>query len=101
MLGETCIKIKGDLPQNSDTSESCAFFTSGGFDGPNPCSSGTFSQPGSFVIRTGFCTVYANDDCTGVANGIDSFEYSGCTDVDDAFVNLGSWGSLQCFVEGG
>lgn len=76
----------------------CDFFEESGFDGPKSCSSGTFSQPKSFIINNGFCTIDQGTDCAGVNNGASSDEYSGCTNVDDAFLDLGGWGSIQCFA---
>ncbi|KAI3320491.1 hypothetical protein HD806DRAFT_234953 [Xylariaceae sp. AK1471] len=95
---ETCTNIHSDLPRSSDTTNSCSWFEKGGFDGPNSCSSGTFSQPASFVIRGGFCTVYSEPDCKGDHNGVSSSSYTGCTNVDDGWVDLGSWASINCFA---
>ncbi|OTA98039.1 hypothetical protein M426DRAFT_28833 [Hypoxylon sp. CI-4A] len=95
---ETCIKLKGDLQTSSDTTNSCGWYQGGGFTGPDPCSQGSFDQPASFSILTGFCTIYKNDDCTGDHNGVDSMEYSGCTSVKDGWVDLDGWGSMRCFA---
>ncbi|KAJ8123728.1 hypothetical protein O1611_g9526 [Lasiodiplodia mahajangana] len=94
---EQCSNIQSGLPLNSDTSDSCDWFTNGGFDGPHDCSEGTFTKPKSFVIRSGFCTIYEDTDCNGGMNGVTSTEYSGCTNVDDAFVNF-NWNSISCFA---
>ncbi|KAI0394193.1 hypothetical protein F5Y17DRAFT_476083 [Xylariaceae sp. FL0594] len=98
---ETCFNLRNGsttLPQNSDTSNSCAFFSNGGWDGPHDCSSGTFDKPSSFVIRGGFCTVYSEPDCTGDSNGLSAYSYQGCTSVEDGWVDFDSWGSFRCFA---
>ncbi|KAI0101710.1 hypothetical protein GGR51DRAFT_308907 [Nemania sp. FL0031] len=96
---EQCSNIQSGLPLNSDTSDSCDWFTNGGFNGPNECSQGTFTKPKSFVIRSGFCTIYEDTDCQGGMNGVTSTEYSGCMNVDDAFVDF-NWNSISCFAIG-
>ncbi|KAF2973154.1 hypothetical protein GQX73_g447 [Xylaria multiplex] len=96
---EQCSNIQSGLPINSPTSDSCAWFTNGGFNGPNDCSQGTFTKPKSFVIRSGFCTIYEDTSCQGGSNGVYSVEYSGCTNVDDAFVDF-DWNSISCFAIG-
>ncbi|KUI54633.1 hypothetical protein VP1G_10694 [Cytospora mali] len=97
-VDETCLVIQSNLPMGVD-GDTCEFFEDGGFDGPKSCSSGTFSQPKSFVIRNGFCTIHHGTDCAGGAyNGADSEEFSGCTNVHDAFLDLEGWGSIQCFA---
>ncbi|KAI0157858.1 hypothetical protein GGR52DRAFT_564393 [Hypoxylon sp. FL1284] len=95
---ETCIQLRWNLPTSSTTSNSCAWFEDGGFRGPEPCSSGTFGQPKSFIIKDGFCTIYKSADCTGVKNAVDSQKYTGCTSVKDGWVDLGGWGSMRCFA---
>jgi hypothetical protein len=42
--------------------------------------------------------VYSEPDCKGDQNGVTSTSYTGCTNVDDGWVNLGSWGSVKCFA---
>ncbi|XXH02384.1 mitochondrial Homoaconitase [Hypoxylon texense] len=97
-LHETCISLKKNLPQESETSESCEWFTNGGHSAGAACSAGTFDKPTSFLIRSGFCTVYSEDGCTGDSNGITSTEYTGCTNTGDLITFPDTWRSMQCFA---
>ncbi|TGJ87979.1 hypothetical protein E0Z10_g716 [Xylaria hypoxylon] len=96
---EQCSNIQSGLPIGSDTGDSCSWFTDGGFNGPNECSQGTFTRPKSFNIRSGFCTIFEDTHCQGGSNGVTSPQYSGCMNVDDAFVDF-DWNSISCFAIG-
>ncbi|KAI4866637.1 hypothetical protein F4820DRAFT_416228 [Hypoxylon rubiginosum] len=87
---ETCISLKANLTQESETPESCEWFTN---DGHNPgavCSAGTFEKPTSFLIRGDFCAVYSDDGSTRDSNGITSTKFD--------FLNI--WRFMQCFAIG-
>ncbi|KAI0202312.1 hypothetical protein F4808DRAFT_421174 [Astrocystis sublimbata] len=94
---EPCSNLKSGLPKNSATGDSCSWFTDGGNTGPNDCSEGTFNKPKSFRIRSGFCTIYEETECGGSMNGVSSQSYTGCVNVDDAFVGF-DWNSMRCFA---
>ncbi|RYP63691.1 hypothetical protein DL769_006898 [Monosporascus sp. CRB-8-3] len=96
---KTCIDLK-KLPQLSDTSESCRFFTGGGTSWSD-CSEATFDNPTSFVIRNGFCTPYPEEGCQGirdgfVAPGITDTSHPGCNNIEPKFGLPDTWRSMRC-----
>ncbi|RYP81602.1 hypothetical protein DL770_005853 [Monosporascus sp. CRB-9-2] len=96
---KTCIDLK-NLPQLSDTSESCRFFTGGGTSWGD-CSEATFDNPTSFVIRNGFCTPYPEEGCQGDSDGslnpgITDGSHPGCTNIEPQFALPDTWRSMKC-----
>ncbi|KXS98490.1 hypothetical protein AC578_2605 [Pseudocercospora eumusae] len=82
-----CISLPNTIP--GDVSY-CGWFTNGGSTGPGACSSGTFTRPSSFNLRSGGqCAVYNGEGCSGTVSSITA---NSC-----GFANSGNWGSMKCW----
>lgn len=93
---DQCLVLRGgDLPQTSNASTSCRWFTNGGFSWDD-CSTSTLTQPLSWSVLGGVCTAYDTNTCTDDGNADAYDPTQGCHSYSASNLDIKTWISLRC-----
>jgi chitinase len=93
---DQCLVLRdGNNPQKSSTGSSCQWFTNGGFDWAD-CSTSNLTQPLSWSVLGGVCTVYDTNTCTDNGDAQAYAPAQGCHNYNASNFDTKTWTSLQC-----
>ncbi|KAJ5963364.1 uncharacterized protein N7479_003240 [Penicillium vulpinum] len=98
MVDYKCLNLHGNLStKNSITDVSCNWYTLGGTF-KSSCIAGTLTEPQSWIVDGGICTIWENRDCKDV------YRHSGylsreCRNRRES--NITDWTSMKCYIPTG